>query len=970
MGEIILLKKRYLFLILIVSLFALSAVSAGEITNDADIVVNDYDSGLMAESVYEYLSSDSYGTFQELQDEINAIEVGGTLNLTRDYKYVDGSTEGIRINKHITIDGQGHTIDGNRKSSIFYIRGSDVVLKNLTLMNGNANNGGGISWQGNNGTIKYVKFYNNTALEDGGAVYARGDILKIQYCNFTNNEADTGGGIYCYDTNLKIKDSYFIKNIGWDRGGAIHCRGPNSEVDNCTFIKNEGEVAGAVNFDRPNCIVNNSLFIENLAYRYGGAFWWIGIQGILNNSVFINNKASEVGKAIYWSGSKGILQNLINYHADTIYIRANNTLINCTEIYNTLPYWRYIDENNDLTKYYNESTNFTVRILKSEGGYVGANEEVNFIINDTYYKAYADFNGYAQLNETLQAGNYTVTTCYGGNEVNNIINVLPTLFDKDMNITSSDIYEIETEVINVVLPKDASGTVSTFINNKEYWANVNEGVGNIIIDDLYVGYYDIEIIYSGDYQYNSLKGNTSFMVEKYINLTSPDVTKYYNGPERLYVTLTDKNNNPIVNANVKININGVDYDRTTGASGQTSIGLAIPSGEYTATVKYDDIETESKVVIKPTISGDNITKTFRNSTQYYAKFVDTNGNILKNTQIIFNINGIFYTRTTNENGVAKLNINLNPGEYIITATNPVSTEMYSNVVTVLPNIIENHDLIKYYKNASQYVIKVLDDQGRPVSGQSVDFNINGVFYTRTSNATGHVKMNINLNPGTYIITAIYKGFMASNTIKVLSILEAKDLNMKFRDGSKFEAKLLDGQGNPFASGIVTFNINGVFYERLTDINGIARLNINLNPGDYIITSSYNGLNIANTITITPDPMYYTIGSNPLDYNYYMNEYNKFSLDWYYVDQYDSNVKTIYDIYGNMGMELQTVRFGTKYICYEASTVKEIALNSDGEVIGWTIARDYSEDYILYDQYNNIIARGHWINGEGIDQYYS
>ena len=155
MGEIILLKKRYLFLILIVSLFALSAVSAGEITNDADIVVNDYDSGLMAESVYEYLSSDSYGTFQELQDEINAIEVGGTLNLTRDYKYVDGSTEGIRINKHITIDGQGHTIDGNRKSSIFYIRGSDVVLKNLTLMNGNANNGGGISWQGNNGTIKW-----------------------------------------------------------------------------------------------------------------------------------------------------------------------------------------------------------------------------------------------------------------------------------------------------------------------------------------------------------------------------------------------------------------------------------------------------------------------------------------------------------------------------------------------------------------------------------------------------------------------------------------------------------------------------------------------------------------------------------------------------------------------------------------------------------------------------------------------
>ena len=37
-------------------------------------------------------------------------------------------------------------------------------------------------------------------------------------------------------------------------------------------------------------------------------------------------------------------------------------------------------------------------------------------------------------------------------------------------------------------------------------------------------------------------------------------------------------------------------------------------------------------------------------------------------------------------------------------------------------------------------------------------------------------MNINLNPGTYIITANYNGLMASNTIKVLPVLSAKDIN--------------------------------------------------------------------------------------------------------------------------------------------------------------------------------------------------
>ena len=112
-------------------------------------------------------------------------------------------------------------------------------------------------------------------------------------------------------------------------------------------------------------------------------------------------------------------------------------------------------------------------------------------------------------------------------------------------------------------------------------------------------------------------------------------------------------------------------------------------------------------------------------------------------------------------------------------------------------------------------------------------------------------MNINLNPGTYIITGNYNGLMASNIITVKPILEAKDLNMKYKDGSKFETKLVDGTGKPYADQTITFNINGVFYSRTTDTNGIARLNINLMAGEYIITSMYsNGAAIANKVTIS------------------------------------------------------------------------------------------------------------------------
>ena len=94
-----------------------------------------------------------------------------------------------------------------------------------------------------------------------------------------------------------------------------------------------------------------------------------------------------------------------------------------------------------------------------------------------------------------------------------------------------------------------------------------------------------------------------------------------------------------------------------------------------------------------------------------------------------------------------------------------------------------------------------------------------------------------------------RALSSSQLIVILPVLSAEDIDMKYRDGTKFVATLVDGQGKAYAGQNVTFNINGVFYNRLTDGNGQAKLNINLMAGEYIITSSYNGSNIANKITI-------------------------------------------------------------------------------------------------------------------------
>ena len=353
----------------------------------------------------------------------------------------------------------------------------------------------------------------------------------------------------------------------------------------------------------------------------------------------------------------------------------------------------------------------------------------------------------------------------------------------------------------------------------------------------------------------AIKVYTNPSALKNVKMTVDDVEMYFGGSEKLIVKLVDINNNPLNNVNVSISINGNDYIRPVN-NGTASLGLNLNSGQYIVKVLfngtgyYDAVSDNATVIVKNTIDASDIVKMYRNATQFYATFVDSEGDCLKNTVVTFNIKGMYYNRTTNENGTAKLNINLNPGDYIITSINPITGENAANNITVLSKITENYDLVKYYRNASQYTVKLLDDQGNAVgAGVSVTFNINGVFYTRTTNTSGIAKLNINLQPGDYIIIAEYEDYKISNNIKVLPVLSAGDLSMHYRDGSRFEAKLLDGLGEPFKGENIQFNINGVLYNRITDGGGIARLNINLMAGEYIITSSYNGTNIANKITI-------------------------------------------------------------------------------------------------------------------------
>lgn len=262
-------------------------------------------------------------------------------------------------------------------------------------------------------------------------------------------------------------------------------------------------------------------------------------------------------------------------------------------------------------------------------------------------------------------------------------------------------------------------------------------------------------------------------------------------------------------------------------------------------------EGDNETNITSPIVAEDLEMFYKNGTRYEVTITDSNGNPLANQTVTITINGIDYTRITNENGIASLAINLNPGIYTVTAT--FNGTSINSTITVLSTLTSDN-VIKYYKNGTQYYVTVVDGQGNPIANQKVYLNINGVIYERITNENGTAKLNINLNPGNYIITVTGpNGEMKSNNITVLSKLVSEDLTKEFNKSATYNVTVLDDNGNPVANQTVSLNVNGVIYERVTDENGVARLNINLLPGNYIITATCGSSVTSNKITVNKMP---------------------------------------------------------------------------------------------------------------------
>ena len=312
------------------------------------------------------------------------------------------------------------------------------------------------------------------------------------------------------------------------------------------------------------------------------------------------------------------------------------------------------------------------------------------------------------------------------------------------------------------------------------------------------------------------------------------------------------------------NVVSFDDDVETG-----DLDVDPPSG-------IDDINnvtySKSEDTREPVIYGEDLSMYYKNGSRYEVsiyqdgKLINSQNN---DSKVIFNVNGVNYTKEL-VNGKASIGINLNPGNYTITTfyhyTGGLATK--TNNIEVLSTIQAN-DVVKFFRNGTQYCAKFLDGCGSPLVNASVIFNINGVFYKKQTDDNGMARLNINLFPGEYILTAIHlNGEEKANIIKVLTTISAEDISLIENKSGVFVLKTHDGARN------VSITINGVEYIVQTDDGGVATLNVSLSKGNHAVLSKNlnSGEEIFNTIYVMEDPAfikYYSIYGVSPDGKYIM-----------------------------------------------------------------------------------------------------
>ncbi len=413
------------------------------------------------------------------------------------------------------------------------------------------------------------------------------------------------------------------------------------------------------------------------------------------------------------------------------------------------------------------------------------------------------------------------------------------------------------------------GMVAFKINDQDYYATVDNGKACLNITFEKEGTYNVSIQFkSSRFVSNMVNFNINVVKTLHSNLVmqANDVSKFYGGSEK-YILRVSNDGDVLKGVNVKISVDGKNYTVKTDDEGLVVLDLNLPVGVYDVSAQYGGKIVSSKFTVLTTIYSDDVTQNFLDS-YVSASFLNTDGSALSNRKIsysvgIYGVNSVpaVVNATTDKNGLATAKINLYSDKYIVSVVNPASGEKKEFLLEILP--IDSSCSLSVTQLGSDVIINATVDPVAAsgyvnflVLGKIHKVKVNPVIIDNNRVAVATLKLG-NMAVGNYNVTAVYSG---DQNLRVSS--DSRDFSVtnnpyrlrstnywSYYGSSGTIAKITDQKGNPVKGQVVYATVSNQTYKGVTDEDGNAIFQLDLEVGNYTVLFEYNGQSILNHVFV-------------------------------------------------------------------------------------------------------------------------
>ena len=809
-------------------------------------------------------------TMEALQMLIDSASPGSTLILENDYKAKGYNYKnGIIVSKSLTIDGQGHTIDGDLYMRLFRVtNNSNVVFKNLNLIRGWTATGGygGAIWENNAEVTAINCTFKNNQASYGGAVSG----VKAINCTFYSNRARAYGCAIYIGGSETIDRCIFVGNTG-DKVGAIYWTNiQNSIISNCIFLNDTRPIFTE---DYSNNLIIDNCWFGNTAANYRNSPTnivkidsWLFLNATADpNPVGLFNKSDIVFELYLYNSTSGEISrydsSLLMPVDLTISATEGSTDKVTVQLEDSIKYTAESGTAGSVTAKF-ENVQYSIRInhiqfdsnlsVESQEVTYGGNVVISLNYNSTATGTVnITLNGKKhnyvfqdrQLNATISLGNlnadeYDVVVEYSGSPLFSNATATATLKVNRANSTVSfdaPVWDYGTSVNVTVTTTGATG-ITAKIGNRSLEV---DGFVIIMPDDLDAGQYNMTVTTMTDENHNQANRTSEISVRK-VNSTIEvaDVNIECDIAFSVNVTFTGA-------TGIEAEIEGWDVR----VEGFTILVPALNVGKYTLTVKTLTDENHNPTVKNATV---NVRKT--DSTLTVTNITFDYGASGSATVTFTGATGVI-AEVVNQSGaivnVGKNNItvsNLDAGTYILMVTtmpdddhSPV-TKTANITVNSLATAISASNKAYVINYGGEYSVTLVDSNGKAVGGKEVTFTLNGKdIGSATTNANGVATITLTANvlknarAGSKNLLIKFAGDTnynaASKTVKITiskektKIAAKKKTFKKSKKTKKYKITLKNSKGKAIKKVKITLKVKGKTYTAKTNSKGKATFKI-------------------------------------------------------------------------------------------------------------------------------------------------